>query len=440
MSFFYNLTARAHSSANTTVSPSPSSDESRSSLTLIVTHPLLRTISKDIFTGQIIATLIVLAFIAVFLLREWISQNARPGVFEDGDLLAEGEEQEEREREVAREWEREREREREREQEQERERQMQMQRVAPPEPIQLPQIERPMKNLPLRPPSMPARERDDASGIADDIDADLERLIDAWKVDKKGKGKEKQVGDGSSRQWLPWPPEGRDPERLKSLLAQWAANATFKAFAQQAMSVSILRDYEACEMEWLGAMEAFRLPSEDAASDRQTYYLRGLKPLKPPPPVFDEDQQPFNDCERRHHLHRRLLYERLREESEAEGEEPIPFPDELVDVRLEPDRQSVSKVSRQLLARRSPDVIRAHTAFGGRGSYGAGGRHRWRKKKWPSGRRAILPASLFKMTMPWMTRSRRYQLDHRILRWCITSRIKFDRRLGTNPKSLRIFS
>ncbi|THH12440.1 hypothetical protein EW146_g7700 [Bondarzewia mesenterica] len=357
MSFFYNLTARAHSSANTTVLPSPSSDEPRSSLTLIVTHPLLRTISKDIFTGQIIATLIVLAFIAVFLLREWISQNARPGVFEDGDLLAEGEEQEEREREVAREREQEQEREREREQEQERERQMQMQRVAPPEPIRLPQIERPMKNFAY-----------------------------AWKVDKKGKGKEKQVGDGVSRQWLPWPPEGRDPERLKSLLAQWAANATLQAFAEQAMSVSILRDYETCEMERLGIMNAFRLPSEDAASDRQ-YYLRGLKPLKPPPPVFDEGQQPFNDCERRHHLRRRLLYERLREEREAEGEEPIPFPDELVDVSLEPDRQSVSEVSRQLLARRSPDVVRAHTAFGGRGSYG----RRWASSleeekvaEWPS--------------------------------------------------------
>jgi E3 ubiquitin-protein ligase MARCH6 len=39
--------------------------------------------SADIFTGQIIASLIVLSFVAVFLLREWISQNARPGVFED---------------------------------------------------------------------------------------------------------------------------------------------------------------------------------------------------------------------------------------------------------------------------------------------------------------------------------------------------------------------
>lgn len=44
----------------------------------------LRTLSTDIFTGQIIASLIVLAFLAVFLLREWIQQNARPGVFDDG--------------------------------------------------------------------------------------------------------------------------------------------------------------------------------------------------------------------------------------------------------------------------------------------------------------------------------------------------------------------
>ncbi|KAJ7493199.1 hypothetical protein B0H11DRAFT_2156254 [Mycena galericulata] len=41
------------------------------------------SLSSDIFTGQIIASLVVLTFVAVFLLREWISQNARPGVFED---------------------------------------------------------------------------------------------------------------------------------------------------------------------------------------------------------------------------------------------------------------------------------------------------------------------------------------------------------------------
>ena len=46
-------------------------------------------LSADIFTGQIIASLIVLTFVAVFLLREWISQNARPGVFEDEEPLPE---------------------------------------------------------------------------------------------------------------------------------------------------------------------------------------------------------------------------------------------------------------------------------------------------------------------------------------------------------------
>ncbi|KAF8518939.1 hypothetical protein BU17DRAFT_48138, partial [Hysterangium stoloniferum] len=48
--------------------------------------PYLRTLPADIFTGQIIASLIVLAFLAVFLLREWIQQNARPGVFDDAPV------------------------------------------------------------------------------------------------------------------------------------------------------------------------------------------------------------------------------------------------------------------------------------------------------------------------------------------------------------------
>ncbi|THU75229.1 hypothetical protein K435DRAFT_916043, partial [Dendrothele bispora CBS 962.96] len=39
----------------------------------------------DIFTGQIIASLIVITFVAIFLLREWIAQNARPGVFDDNE-------------------------------------------------------------------------------------------------------------------------------------------------------------------------------------------------------------------------------------------------------------------------------------------------------------------------------------------------------------------
>ncbi|KAG9309896.1 hypothetical protein JVU11DRAFT_9928 [Chiua virens] len=46
-----------------------------------------QTLSSDIFAGQIIASLIVLVFVAVFLLREWISQNARPGVFEEDEIV-----------------------------------------------------------------------------------------------------------------------------------------------------------------------------------------------------------------------------------------------------------------------------------------------------------------------------------------------------------------
>ncbi|KAI9510016.1 hypothetical protein F5148DRAFT_977305 [Russula earlei] len=84
---FYNLTSRSQSNStatNTTLRRS-SNDTDSSILDAFLAHPLLRSVSADIFTGQIIATLIVLVFIAIFLLREWISQNARPGVFEEGD-------------------------------------------------------------------------------------------------------------------------------------------------------------------------------------------------------------------------------------------------------------------------------------------------------------------------------------------------------------------
>lgn len=56
-------------------------------ITRITTHPVWLALSADIFTGQIIASLIVLTFVAVFLLREWIAQNARPGVFEEEEVL-----------------------------------------------------------------------------------------------------------------------------------------------------------------------------------------------------------------------------------------------------------------------------------------------------------------------------------------------------------------
>ncbi len=61
--------------------------------TSFLAHPTVRSVSADIVSGQIIASLIVLGFVAVFLLREWISQNARPGVFDDADAPAGGQEQ-----------------------------------------------------------------------------------------------------------------------------------------------------------------------------------------------------------------------------------------------------------------------------------------------------------------------------------------------------------
>ncbi|KAK7687757.1 hypothetical protein QCA50_008976 [Cerrena zonata] len=54
-------------------------------LTTVLLHPAVRSVSADIVTGQIIASVIILGFVAVFLLREWIAQNARPGVFDDAE-------------------------------------------------------------------------------------------------------------------------------------------------------------------------------------------------------------------------------------------------------------------------------------------------------------------------------------------------------------------
>jgi hypothetical protein len=99
--FFYNLTSRSQFNSTATNTTRPSSNETEASTwSALLAPPLLRSVSADIFTGQIIATLIVLVFIAVFLLREWISQNARPGVFEEGDpaIAAEREAEQERER------------------------------------------------------------------------------------------------------------------------------------------------------------------------------------------------------------------------------------------------------------------------------------------------------------------------------------------------------
>ncbi|KAI0676025.1 hypothetical protein C8Q78DRAFT_1142731 [Trametes maxima] len=71
--------------ANSTVTP----DLQASAHTGFLTHPLILQVSSDIVAGQIIASMIVIAFVAVFLLREWITQNARPGIFEDEDMVME---------------------------------------------------------------------------------------------------------------------------------------------------------------------------------------------------------------------------------------------------------------------------------------------------------------------------------------------------------------
>ncbi|RPD64449.1 hypothetical protein L226DRAFT_484485 [Lentinus tigrinus ALCF2SS1-7] len=80
---FYNVPATNATATN--VTSSPNMDAQPLTLTYILAHPLYKAVSSDIFSGQIIASIIVLTFVAIFLLREWISQNARPGVFDDGD-------------------------------------------------------------------------------------------------------------------------------------------------------------------------------------------------------------------------------------------------------------------------------------------------------------------------------------------------------------------
>ena len=105
--FFYNLTSRSQfnsTATHTNTTRGSSNDTDASTWSGLLAQPLVRSVSADIFTGQIIATLIVLVFIAVFLLREWISQNARPGIFEEGDpaIVAEREAEQERERQQQR--------------------------------------------------------------------------------------------------------------------------------------------------------------------------------------------------------------------------------------------------------------------------------------------------------------------------------------------------
>lgn len=170
--FSYNLTTR--SPLNTTVTNAtllhPANDSDSLSLNALFAHPLLRTVSADIFTGQIIATLIVLVFIAVFLLREWISQNARPGIFEEGDpaIAAEREAEQDRERERERQQQRLREQARvamERDIQLRRRQQVDAERIRrtrdgnslPSDPSRR-HPDRPIKDLPSRPPSRRAQE------------------------------------------------------------------------------------------------------------------------------------------------------------------------------------------------------------------------------------------------------------------------------------------
>jgi hypothetical protein len=170
--FSYNLTTRSQANAtgiNATLRR-PANDSDTPSLSTLFAHPLLHTVSADIFTGQIIATLIVLVFIAVFLLREWISQNARPGIFEEGDpaIAAEREAEQERERERERQQQRLREQARvamERDIQLRRRQQVDAERMRRargddllPSDQSRKHPDRPIKDLPSRPPSRRAQE------------------------------------------------------------------------------------------------------------------------------------------------------------------------------------------------------------------------------------------------------------------------------------------
>ncbi|KAF9642893.1 hypothetical protein BDM02DRAFT_3132796 [Thelephora ganbajun] len=62
------------------------SDPNTSLVSVISSHPIWESIAAGIFFGQIIASLTILTFVAVFLLREWVAQNVWPGVFEDVDV------------------------------------------------------------------------------------------------------------------------------------------------------------------------------------------------------------------------------------------------------------------------------------------------------------------------------------------------------------------
>ncbi|KAI9062714.1 hypothetical protein FKP32DRAFT_1667072 [Trametes sanguinea] len=76
--------------SNTTVTNATTTEQQSAAPSGFLTHPRVLQVSSDIVAGQIIASMIVVAFVGIFLLREWITQNARPGVFEDGDLPIDG--------------------------------------------------------------------------------------------------------------------------------------------------------------------------------------------------------------------------------------------------------------------------------------------------------------------------------------------------------------
>jgi len=61
-------------------------DPNASLISVMSSCPVWISLVADIFLGKTIASLIVLTFVAVFPLHEWVSQNGWPGVFEDVDV------------------------------------------------------------------------------------------------------------------------------------------------------------------------------------------------------------------------------------------------------------------------------------------------------------------------------------------------------------------
>ncbi|KAG8694447.1 hypothetical protein FRC09_009839, partial [Ceratobasidium sp. 395] len=68
---------------NSTLAPLPPSEHTWLNV-------LPQDLGADIFKGQVITIAVVIVFLTIFLLREWIIQNARPGVFGDEEALEGG--------------------------------------------------------------------------------------------------------------------------------------------------------------------------------------------------------------------------------------------------------------------------------------------------------------------------------------------------------------